>query len=150
MLIGIDNRLNTDVLSALHAMGHGDYLVLADKNFPSDSLARLTRTSKLLRMENLSAAEAVEAVLSVMPIDDFLPGAIGRMEIVGAPKDIPPVQSEVQEKINALGEHGQIMVGIERFEFYERAKQSYCIIQTGETRFYGCFMLKKGVIAPKG
>ena len=60
MLKGIDNRLNADVLRVLRAMGHGDVLIVADTNFPSDSVARATVTGELLRMENLTSAEAVQ------------------------------------------------------------------------------------------
>jgi len=148
MLKGIDPRLNADVLYALRAMGHGDYLVLTDTNFPSDSVARETRIHRLLRMENLTSAEAAEAILSIMPLDTFIDDAAMRMEIVGKPKEIPPVQKEVQKAIDKAEGKSWPLVSIERFAFYERAKKAYCVIQTGERRFYGCFVLKKGVIAP--
>jgi L-fucose mutarotase len=71
-----------------------------------------------------------------------------RMEIVNAPNDIPEVQREVQEKINLSEKIPRTMISIERFAFYEEAKKSYAVIQTGERRFYGCFIFRKGVIAP--
>jgi len=148
MLKGIDPRLNADVLYALRAMGHGDYLVLSDTNFPSDSVARETRIHRLLRMENLTSAEAAEAILSVMPLDTFIDDAAMRMEIVGKPKEIPAVQKEVQKAIDKAEGKSWPLVSIERFAFYERAKKAYCVIQTGERRFYGCFILTKGVIPP--
>jgi L-fucose mutarotase len=148
MLKGINPLLNADMLHALRAMGHGDDLIIADTNFPSDSVARQTRLGKLLRIDNTTAAEAVEAVLSVMPLDTFVDDAAARMEIVGSPDEIPPVQQEVQKKIDAAEAKPWPMVSIERFAFYERAKQAYCVIQTGERRFYGCFAFRKGVIPP--
>jgi L-fucose mutarotase len=148
MLKGIDPRLNADVLYALRAMGHGDYLVLSDTNFPSDSVARETRIHRLLRMENLTSAQAAEAILSVMPLDTFIDDAAMRMEIVGKPKEIPPVQKEVQKVIDKAEGKPWPLVSIERFAFYERAKKAYCVIQTGERRFYGCFILTKGVVPP--
>jgi L-fucose mutarotase len=148
MLKGINPLLNADMLHALRAMGHGDDLIIADTNFPSDSVARQTRLGKLLRIDNTTAAEAVEAVLSVMPLDTFVDDAAARMEIVGSPDEIPPVQQEVQKKIDAVEAKPWPMVSIERFAFYERAKQAYCVIQTGERRFYGCFAFRKGVIPP--
>ena len=150
MLKGIDPLLNADLLYALRSMGHGDDLIIADTNFPSDSVARQTRLGRLLRIDNTSAAEAVSAVLSVMPLDTFVDDSAARMEIVGAPDDIPPVQSEVQGAIDAAEGRSWPMVSIERFAFYERAKQAYCVVQTGERRFYGCFALRKGVIPPDG
>ena len=148
MLKGIDPRLNADVLHVLRMMGHGDVLIIADTNFPSDSVARATVCGNLLRMDNLTAAEAVEAVLSVMPLDTFVDDFAGRMEIVGEPDTIPAVQAEVQQKINAAEGAERPMISIERFAFYDMARQSYAVIQTGERRFYGCFMLRKGVIGP--
>ena len=149
MLKGIDNRLNAEVLATLRAMGHGDVLIVADTNFPSDSVARATVTGKLLRMENLTCAEAVNAILSVLPLDTFVPDFAGRMEVVGAPEEIPPVQREVQAEIDLAEGRPRPMIGIERFAFYDMARQSYAVIQTGERRFYGCFMFRKGVIPPE-
>lgn len=149
MLKGIDPRLNADVLFALRAMGHGDVLIVADTNFPSDSVARETVLGELLRMENLTAGEAVEAILSVYPLDTFVEDFAGRMEIVDEPDTVPPVQEEVQAAINAAEGAERPMVSIERFAFYDLARASYAVIQTGERRFYGCFMLRKGVIPPE-
>ena len=205
MLKGINPLLNAQVLAALRAMGHGDDLVIVDTNFPSDSVARRTGLGELLRIDNTTAAQAIEAVLSVMPLDTFVddkngvqdrnlfaarvaanvmgestlgaivtngnpnggPGSttIGSgfstattmprvntipasMEIVGAPDEVPPVQREVQAVIDAAEGRPWPMVSVERFAFYERAKQAYCVIQTGERRFYGCIALRKGVIPP--
>lgn len=148
MLKGLNPLLNADVLYALRAMGHGDDLIVADTNFPSDSVARQTRLGKLLRIDNTTAAEAVAAVLSVMPLDSFVDDSAARMEIVDAPDEVPPVQQEVQRVIDAAEGKSWPMLSIERFAFYERAKQAYCVIQTGERRFYGCFAFRKGVIPP--
>jgi L-fucose mutarotase len=148
MLKGIDPRLNADVLGTLRAMGHGDMLIIADTNFPSDSVARATVMGKLLRMDNLTAAEAVNAILSVLPLDHAVPDFAGRMEISGSPDEIPPVQAEVQAEIDAAEGRVRTMVGIERFAFYDLARSAYAVIQTGERRFWGCFMLRKGVIPP--
>ena len=149
MLKGLDPRLNADVLYVLRSMGHGDALIIADTNFPSDSVARATVYGDLLRMENLTAAQATEAVLSVFPLDTFVDDFAGRMEIVDEPDTIPPVQREVQDAIDTAEGSHRPMIGIERFEFYDVARDSYAVIQTGERRFYGCFMLRKGVIPPE-
>lgn len=149
MLRNFDNRLTADVIQALRAMGHGDDLVIADTNFPSDSVARQTTLGRLLRMDNLTAVEAAEAILSVMPLDSFVDHPAERMEMVGKPKEIPQVQAEVQKAIDKAEGKSWPMGSIERFAFYERAKTAYCVIVTGETRFYGCFIFKKGVIPPK-
>ena len=148
MLKGIDPILNADVLHALKSMGHGDDLIIADMNFPSDSIARQTVYGKLLKLENVTAGRAAEAILSLMPLDSFVPHPALRMEIVGQPDEIPPVQQEVQAAIDKAEGKSAPMGSIERFAFYEAAKKSYVVIQTGERRFYGCFMFKKGVLPP--
>lgn len=150
MLKGIDNRLNAEVLGCLRAMGHGDVLIVCDTNFPADSVARATVTGKLLRMENLTAGAAVNAILSVLPLDTFVDDFAGRMEVVGAPDQVPPVQAEVQAEIDRAEGKPRKMISVERFAFYDMARQAYAVVQTGERRFYGCFMFRKGVIGPEG
>ncbi|MER8973808.1 MULTISPECIES: RbsD/FucU family protein [unclassified Mesorhizobium] len=147
MLKGINPLLNADVLQALRAMGHGDDLIIADTNFPSDSVARQTVLGRLLRID-ASAADVVKAVLSLYPLDTFVDDAAARMEIVGKPDDIPAVQQEVQKEIDAAESKAWPMISVERYAFYERAKKAYCVIQTGERRFYGCFAFRKGVVPP--
>ncbi len=129
-------------------MGHGDDLIVADTNFPSDSVARETVFGEVLRID-ADAATAIAAILSVYPLDTFVDDAAARMEIVGAPKEIPPVQKEVQKVIDKAEGKKWPMISIERYAFYERAKQAYCVIQTHERRFYGCFAFRKGVIPPE-
>ncbi|WP_217577370.1 RbsD/FucU family protein [Mesorhizobium sp. GbtcB19] len=147
MLKGINPLLNADVLQALRAMGHGDDLIIADTNFPSDSVARQTVLGKVLRID-ATAADVVKAVLSLYPLDTFVNDAAARMEIVGKPNEIPPVQKEVQKEIDAAEGKPWPMISIERYAFYERSKKAYCVIQTGERRFYGCFAFRKGVVPP--
>ncbi|MCQ8875909.1 RbsD/FucU family protein [Mesorhizobium sp. LMG17149] len=147
MLKGINPLLNADVLQALRAMGHGDDLIIADTNFPSDSVARQTALGRVLRID-ASAAQVVKAVLSLYPLDTFVDDSAARMEIVGKPDEIPPVQSEVQKEVDNAEGKSWPMIAVERYAFYERAKQAYCVIQTGERRFYGCFAFRKGVVPP--
>ena len=149
MLKGISPLLNADVLYAIRAMGHGDDLIICDTNFPADSIARQTRLGKLLRIDNVTAGEAAAAILSLYPLDSFVDDAAGRMEIVGSPHEVPPVQQEVQRAVDAAEGKAWPMIGIERYAFYERAKQAYCVVQTGERRFYGCFAFRKGVVPPE-
>ncbi len=148
MLKGISPLLNADVLHALRAMGHGDDLIVADTNFPGDAIARQTALGRLLRIDNVTAAQAVAAILSVYPLDSFVDDAAARMEVVGSPDERPPVQVEVQEAVDRAEGRPWPLVGIERYAFYERARRAYCVIQTGERRFYGCFALRKGVVPP--
>ena len=96
MLWGIDPLLDADLLYALRRMGHGDEIAVVDTNYPAVSTAISTATGAPLLMAGVSAARAVEAILSVMPLDTFVPDPAGRMEVVGDPGAIPPVQREVQ------------------------------------------------------
>ena len=148
MLHGIDPALNADVLYVLRAMGHGDDIVVCDANFPAEAIARQTAHGRLIRMDNITSPQAVRAILSVMPLDSFVEHPALRMEIVGKPKEIPPVQAEVQSEIDWAEGKSWPMGSVERFAFYERAKQAYAVVVTGERRFYGCFAFKKGVIPP--
>jgi L-fucose mutarotase len=148
MLKSIDPLLNADLLYALRAMGHGDDLVLCDTNFPADAVARQSVLGRLLRIDGVTAARAARAILSLLPLDPFVETPALRMEVVGKPQEVPAVQGEVQTEIDAAEGRPWPMGGIERFAFYELAKKSYCVVQTGERRFYGCFIFKKGVIPP--
>jgi len=100
MLKGIDPMLNAEVLHALRSMGHGDDLIIVDTNFPSQSVAKQTSYGQLLRIDR-TAAEVTAAILSVYPLDTFVDDAAARMEVVGAPDEIQPVQHEVQAAIDA-------------------------------------------------
>ena len=148
MLKNINPLLNADVLHALAAMGHGDTVVLCDSNFPAQSVANSTASGKLLRVDGVSVPEVAEAVLSVLPLDTFVDDAVQCMQVVGSPDERPEVQQEVQQIVNKAESESFTLVPVERFEFYERAKQAYAVIACGERRFYGCIIFKKGVIAP--
>lgn len=143
MLKGLDPLLNADVLFVLRSMGHGDTLVVADTNFPSDSIARATAFGHIVRIDNVPAPRALEAIMSVLPVEET-----ARMEVMGAPDEILPVQQEAQAVIDTADPELGNMRGVERFAFYEEAKDAYAVIQTGERRFYGCFILTKGVVPP--
>ena len=143
MLKGIDPILNADLLWALRAMGHGDDIILADTNFPSTTMGK-----RLVRMDGVPGPRLLEAILSVMPLDDFVPDPALRIEVVGDPDAVPEVCAEYA-RILGRPEHGGVQLGkLERFAFYERSKQAFAVIASGETRIYGCVLLKKGVIRP--
>ena len=149
MLWGIDPLLDADLLYALRRMGHGDEIAVVDTNFPAASTAVTTVTGHPLLMAGVSSARAVEAVLSVMPLDTFVPDPAGRMEVVGDPQVVPPVQREVQQALDRAASKHVPLQGVERFAFYERAKSAFAIIATGERRFYADFIFKKGVVPPE-
>ena len=130
------------------AMGHGDTIVIADTNFPASSVAKSTVLGRPLMMSNLTTAEAIQAILSVLPLDTFVDDFAMRMEVVGKPSELPDPQREVQVEIDKAEGRSRPLVGVERFAFYELAKTAYAVVVTGERRFYGCIVLRKGVIGP--
>lgn len=147
MLKGLDPVLTPDLLWVLAAMGHGDDLALVDGNHPAERIAQATLSKRLIRLPGLTPARVARAILSVLPIDDFVEDPVRRMEVVGQPKDIPQVQQEVQAEIDHAAGRPLPLQGIERFAFYEAAQRSFAVVQAGDARPYGCFLIRKGVIA---
>jgi L-fucose mutarotase len=143
MLKGIDPILSPDLLSILRSMGHGDEIVIADANFPSASMAQ-----RLIRLDGLTATAVADAVLSVVPLDDFAPEAAWRMEVVGDPGAEQPIFDEFRRIIAGREGTRFHLIALERFAFYERARSAVAIVATGEVRLYGNIILKKGVIRP--
>jgi len=142
MLRGIDPVLSPELLRILRAMGHGDDIVIADANFPAESCA-----AELVRLDGLSAPQVARAILSVMPLDDFVEDPVRSMAIVGDENTLPPVVALLQSVIDEVADKPTAIKPLERFAFYERARAAFAIVQTGETRHYGNLLLKKGVIA---
>ena len=97
MLKLINNRLTADVLYTLQKMRHGDVLIITDANFPSTTISKSTVLQSVLNMENLNAPEAIEAILSLLPLDTFVDDFAGRMEVDGEPDYLPPVQEDVEK-----------------------------------------------------
>lgn len=141
MLKNIDPLLNADLLHVLAAMGHGDDLALVDRNFPATANAR-----RLIRLTGADVVAVGRAILTVFPLDSFVDHPVMRMQMVGKPDEIPPVQQDFQKIVDAAEGRPWPMGSIERFAFYETARQAFAVVATSESRPYGCFLLKKGVI----
>lgn len=137
MLRGIDPLLTPDLLHALAAMGHGDTLVIADANFPAANLAR-----RLIRLPGIDTPRALAAVLSLLPLDDFIPNPAAVMEVVGDPETVPPPVAEMTALLPTPP------LRLERHAFYAAAREAFAVVATGERRFYGNIILTKGVIPP--
>ena len=140
MLIGINALLTPDLLHALAAMGHGDSIVLVDNNYPA------TRGRRVLDLAGANVVQALRAVLSLLPLDTFIPNPAQVMQVVGDAAAVPPVLAEMNEVLTAGGHRPAETV--ERFAFYAAAAEAYAIVRTGERRFYGNIILTKGVVAP--
>jgi L-fucose mutarotase len=146
MLKGIDPLLGGDLLRVLAEMGHGDDLALVDANFPAASVARATVSGALVRLDGTDVVRAARAVLSVLPLDTFVETPVRRMEVVGAPDEVPEVQRLVQAEVDRAEGRARPMGALERFAFYEEARRAYAVLACGEGRAYGCFLLRKGVV----
>ena len=145
MLINIDPILSPELLHALRSMGHGDKLVLSDANFPSASLAK-----KLIRLDGVNIPNAAKAILSVLPLDSFVDYPVERMEIDDNPDEINDVHQDLIDVLKISAGDKWKVGSIERFKFYEKAKQAYMIVSTTDARAFGCFIITKGVIKPDG
>jgi L-fucose mutarotase len=142
MLKGIDPVLGPELLAILRGMGHGDEVVIADANFPSEGLAR-----RLARVDGVDAVRMVRAIATLLPLDDFVSAAAFRMAVVDDPTTVPPIVGDFAEALAAEGYGGPIEV-LKRETFYARAEAAFAIVATGELRLYGNLILKKGVIRP--
>ena len=141
MLRGIDPILSPELLGFLRAMGHGDEIVIADANFPAQSMAR-----RLVRLDGIDAPRVVRAILSVMPLDSFVDHPALSMAPVDDPAATPPVVARFQTVIDAVADSPASILPMERFAFYERARTAFAVVATGETAHYGNLILKKGVL----
>jgi L-fucose mutarotase len=143
MLRGVDPILGPELLHALRAMGHGDEIAVVDANYPA-----LTNARRLIRIDGVDAVRVVDAILSLMPLDSFVDVAAFRMEVVDDARKVPPICKEF-EKLVERREPGFKVGTIERFKFYDRCKDAFAIVATGERRLYGNLILKKGIIRPE-
>jgi L-fucose mutarotase len=146
MLKNISSVISPDLLWCLASMGHAEKLVLVDRNFPAHDVAKHTSTGRVIELPGLDIPAATRAILSVMPLDDFIKAPVSCMKVVGKPKAILPMQKEVHE-IAMKAEGRELgLERLERFAFYEAAKKGFAIARTSEFRPYGCFIFTMGVI----
>ncbi len=146
MLKGIDQRLSAEVVHVLMLMGHGDDLVICDVNHPAASIAKETTYGQLIDMAGCDIPTAARAILSLMPLDSFVPAPVSRMQVVGDPEAEVPVFARMQAVIDAAEGRRVEIQALERFDFYAAAKRAFAIIRTADSGPYGCFILKKGVV----
>lgn len=141
MLHGIDPLLTADLLHALRAMGHGDTITIVDANFPGASCAR-----RLINLPGLEIGAVFQAVLSVLPVDDFIPVPLLTMQVVGDPDSVPLAVAEVRRIAQDAGVEPERIGTTDRHDFYRMARDSFCIVQTGDRRLYANVIATKGVI----
>ena len=142
MLKGLNPLLSPDLLKVLRAMGHGDEIAIVDGNYPADTDAK-----RLVRMDGHSATDLLDAVLSVMPLDEMVPDAAFRPAAFNDPKRMQPVFEDF-ETILKKWEPKHHLASLVGAEFYNRVKGCYAIVASSEPRLYGNIVLRKGVIHP--
>ena len=142
MLIGIPPLLGPNMLSALRAMGHGDELAIVDGNYPADEHGR-----RVLRADGHGVIDVIDAVLSVLPVDDFVPHALFCASVGGDPEKLDPIHHEMID-LCARKVPGMPVLPLPGGPFYERVKAAYAVVATSEPRLYGNFIIRKGVIRP--
>ena len=147
MLKGIDQRLSAEIVHVLMLMGHGDDIVICDVNHPAASIAKDTTHGRLIDMAGCDIPTAARAILSLMPLDTFVPAPVVRMQVVGDPEGRVPVFDWMQAVIDAAEGRPVAMEALERFAFYGAARRAFAILRTADSGPYGCFILKKGVVS---
>lgn len=146
MLIGIDARMTADLLYCLAQMGHGDEIVVADRNYPSASTAAHCCIPEVIQLPGLNAAEAADLITSVMPLDSFTDYAALRMQVDNRPDEITEAHQAVWDVLTPRLPEGAKLSSIERQSFYGHAQNAFAIVQTTEDKPFGCFILRKGVV----
>ena len=149
MLININPVLSPELLFHLRSMGHGEKLILADANFPANSM-----NGKVIRLDGVNISKAAEAILSIFPLDSFIVSQGGspvlRMEVDDKPEELTETHREFIDIVKKVSGENWKVGSINRHNFYEEAKKAYCIVTTTDARPFGCFILTKGVILPDG
>ena len=144
MLKGIPKIISPELLKVLCEMGHSDRIVLADGNFPSESMGK---NAKVIRADGHGTCELLEAILKVFPLDTYVKEPVKLMEVMPGDTVETPIWDEYKKIVTQVGERDESAIGtVERFAFYEEAKNAYAIIATGESALYANVMLQKGVV----
>jgi L-fucose mutarotase len=140
MLKGISPLISPDLLAVLSRMGHGDEIVLADAHFPGESL-----NERILRCDGIKIPDLLSAILPLFELDTFVNSALFMMEATNGDVLDPNVENNYLKSIQKTNPQIKLIERIERFEFYDRSRNAFAIVMTGETAKYGNIILKKGV-----
>lgn len=143
MLKGVPSILSPQLLKVLCEMGHGDEIVIADGNFPAESMGK---DAVVLRADGHGVPEILDAVLKMIPLDQYVETPAALMEVVPGDDCVPVIWEQYRALLEENGEDPARIEMMERFAFYERAKKAYAIVATGESAIYANILLKKGVV----
>lgn len=138
MLHGIDTLISADLLHVLASMGHGDMIVLTDANFPAAANAK-----RLIRANGMTTTPLLRAILTLLPIDDFIDDPLITMQVAGEADAVPEPVREYGALLHPLATKP-----VPREAFYQRTREAFAVVQTGDTRLYANIILTKGVIRP--
>jgi L-fucose mutarotase len=140
MLIGISPLISPDLLAVLYRMGHGDEIVLADAHFPGETYGK-----RVLRADGLMIPDFLDAILPLFALDTYVESPLIMMSAVSGDQLDPAVEASYRKAIDKHWPNTPPIQRIDRLDFYERAKQAFAVLMTGETAKYGNIILKKGV-----
>ena len=144
MLKNIPPILSPELLKVLCEMGHSDRIVIADGNFPAESMGK---NAIVIRADGHGVPELLDAILKLFPLDTYVEKPVSLMQVMKGDNAKTPIWDTYKEIVSKYDDRGTKAIGeIERFEFYEQAKTAYAIIATGETAIYANIMLQKGVV----
>ena len=141
MLKNIPGILNPELLKILMEMGHGDEIVIADGNFPAASNAK-----RLVRLDGHSVTTILEAILMLFPLDTYVDNPVALMSVVKGDNYMPIIWDEFRRILGESDEPFEDFELVEKFEFYERSRNAYAVIASGEKEKYGNIILTKGVL----
>jgi L-fucose mutarotase len=140
MLIGISPLISPDLLAVLHRMGHGDEIVLADAHFPGETYGK-----RVLRADGVRIPDLLDAILPLFALDTYVESPLIMMSAVSGDQLDPAVEASYRQAVDRHWPDTPGIQRIDRFEFYDRTRQAYAVLMTGETAKYGNIILKKGV-----
>lgn len=144
MLKNIPKIISPELLKILCEMGHSDRIVIADANFPAESIGK---NCKVIRADGHSATDLLDAILNLIPLDTYVEHPVCLMQVMDGDKVETPIWDEYKQIVSKYDERGEAtFTEIQRFKFYEEAKEAYAIIATGESALYANLILQKGVI----
>jgi L-fucose mutarotase len=141
MLKGIPKIISPELIRILMEMGHGDELVIADGNFPAEAIAQ-----RIVRADGHNIPELLDAILKFFPLDPYVKHPVALMQVVPGDTVQTPIWDEYRAIVKKYDPKGADFENVERFAFYERAKQAYAVLATGESALYANIILKKGVV----
>ena len=140
MLIGISPLISPDLLAALYRMGHGDEIVLADAHFPGETCGK-----RVLRADGIKIPNLLDAILPLFALDTYVESPLIMMSAVSGDQLDPAVETSYRQAVDRYWPNTPPILRIDRYDFYDRAKQAFAVLMTGETVKYGNIILKKGV-----